>query len=87
MAHNSRPTADAVIPRYIICIMVGVVDGNCILREENPKPASIAAIPKNNRFHLVTRDGVVETNEIVEFLLPDLQSLDLELSQSHVFIC
>ena len=81
MAHSSRPTAEAVIPRYIICIIIGVLAGNCIFSEENPNPASIAAIPKNiiTLTHVVTRDGVVQANEIIKFLLPDLQGLDLEL--------
>jgi len=46
IAHNSRPTADAVIARYIISTMTDVSFGNYIFKELNPKPASIAAIPK-----------------------------------------
>jgi hypothetical protein len=46
IAHSSSPIAEAVIPRYKISTIVGVEAGNCIFREEKPKPASIAAIPK-----------------------------------------
>ena len=46
IAQSSSPTAEAVIARYIISMNIGVVEGNCIFRDEKPKPASIAAIPK-----------------------------------------
>jgi hypothetical protein len=52
MAQSSKPTAEAVIARYMISIKTGVESGNCIFSEENPKPANIAAIPlteKNKR--------------------------------------
>jgi len=45
MAQSSKPTAEAVIARYMISTIIGVEDGNAIFREENPKPANIAAIP------------------------------------------
>jgi hypothetical protein len=45
IAQSSKPTAEAVIARYIISTIIGVEAGNAILREENPNPANIAAIP------------------------------------------
>ena len=45
MAQSSKPTAEAVIARYMISTIIGVEDGNAIFREEKPKPANIAAIP------------------------------------------
>ena len=46
IAQSSSPTAEAVNARYTISTIKGVLDGNCIFKEENPNPASIAAIPE-----------------------------------------
>ena len=51
MAQSSKPTAEAVIARYIISTRMEVSLGNYILRLEKPKPANIAAIPKMS--HLI----------------------------------
>jgi len=32
--------------RYTISTIIGVLEGNYIFKEENPNPASIAAIPE-----------------------------------------
>lgn len=48
IAHNSSPIAEAVTPRYTISNSIGVDAGKFILSDENPNPASIAAIPKFN---------------------------------------
>ncbi len=46
IAHNSRPIALAVIDRQSIQTSDEVELGNSIFKLENPKPASIAAIPE-----------------------------------------
>jgi hypothetical protein len=53
MAQSSSPTADAVIARYIISINIEVPGGNCIFKELNPNPASIAAIPSQIHYQSV----------------------------------
>lgn len=45
IAQSSRPTEQAVIARYTISRIIEVSGGKFILKDENPKPASIAAMP------------------------------------------
>ena len=76
MAHNSRPTAEAVIPKYIIWISMGVVDGNCIFSDEKPKPASIAAIPITQMLILVLNEQLLCFDDeiiFVDFRLPEIE--------------